>query len=41
MNDDELTTAVKASVTDVHMTIPADQIISRSHAIRNRRRIPA
>jgi len=40
MNDDELTTAVKASVTDVHMTIPADQIISRSHAIRNRRRIP-
>lgn len=40
MNDDELATAVKASVTDVYMTIPADQIISRSHAIRNRRRIP-
>jgi hypothetical protein len=40
MNDDELATAVKASVTDVHMTIPAKQIISRSHAIRNRRRIP-
>ena len=40
MNDDELATVVKASVTDVHMTIPADQIISRSHAIRNRRRIP-
>ena len=40
MNDDELTTMVKASVTDVHMTIPAEQIISRSRAIRNRRRIP-
>ncbi len=40
MNDDELATVVKASVTDVHMTIPADQIISRSHAIRKRRRIP-
>ena len=40
MNDDELATVVKASVTDVHMTIPAEQIISRSHAIRNRRRIP-
>jgi hypothetical protein len=40
MNDDELTTAVKASVIDVHMTIPAEQIISRSRAIRNRRRIP-
>ena len=40
MNDDELTTLVKASVTDVHMTIPAEQIISRSRAIRNRHRIP-
>lgn len=40
MNDDELATVVKASVTDVHMTIPAEQIISRSQAIRNRRRIP-
>ena len=40
MNDDELATAVKASVTDVHMTIPAEQIISRSRAIRNRHRIP-
>ena len=40
MNDDELTTMVKASVTDVHMTIPAEQITSRSRAIRNRRRIP-
>jgi len=40
MNDDELATVVKASVADVHMTIPAEQIISRSRAIRNRRRIP-
>lgn len=39
MNDDELITAVRASVTDVHMTIPAEQIISRSRAISNRRRI--
>ena len=41
MNDDELITVVKESVTDVHMTIPAEQIISRSHAIRTRRRIPS
>jgi hypothetical protein len=40
MNDDELTTAVKESVTGVHMTIPADQIVRRSHAIRARRRVP-
>jgi hypothetical protein len=40
MNDDELITAVKESVTDVHMTIPAEQIVSRSRAIRTRRRIP-
>jgi hypothetical protein len=41
MNDDELTTAVKESVTGIHMNIPAQQIISRSRAIRARRRIPA
>jgi hypothetical protein len=41
MNDDELITAVKESVTDVHMNIPAEQIVSRSRAIRARRRIPA
>src|SRR5215468_1178326 len=40
MNDDELAAAVKASVTDVHMSIPAEQIIGRGHAIRNRRRMP-
>jgi hypothetical protein len=40
MNDDELITAVKESVTDVHMNIPAEQIVSRSRAIRTRRRLP-
>jgi hypothetical protein len=40
VNDDELITAVKESVTDVHMNIPAEQIVSRSRAIRARRRIP-
>lgn len=39
MNDDELITAVKESVANAHMTIPAEQIISRSRAIRTRRRI--
>lgn len=41
MNDDELATAVQESVTGVHMTIPADQIVRRSRAIRARRRVPA
>jgi hypothetical protein len=45
MNDElitgELIAAVKESVTGVHMTIPAEQITSRSRAIRARRRIPA
>ena len=41
MNDDELTTVVKESVTGVHMAIPADQIVRRSRAIRARRRVPA
>ncbi len=41
MNDDELITAVKESVTGVHMDIPAGQIVSRGRAIRARRRIPA
>jgi hypothetical protein len=40
MNDDELITAVKESVTGVRMNIPAEQIVSRSRAIRTRRRIP-
>jgi hypothetical protein len=40
MNDDELVTTVRQSVTGVHMTIPAEQIVGRSRAIRARRRIP-
>lgn len=41
MNDDELITTVRESVTGVHMTIPEEQIASRSRAIRARHRIPA
>jgi hypothetical protein len=41
MNDDELITTVRESVTGVHMTIPEEQIVSRSRTIRARRRIPA
>jgi hypothetical protein len=41
MNNDELITMVRESVTGVHMTIPEEQIVSRSAAIRARRRIPA
>jgi len=40
MNDDELITAVRESVTGVHMDTPAARIVSRGHAIRARRRIP-
>ncbi|MGO9082960.1 MAG: hypothetical protein ACLQDY_28690 [Streptosporangiaceae bacterium] len=41
MNNDELITTVRESVTDMHMTIPEEQIVSRSRAIRARRRVPA
>jgi hypothetical protein len=41
MNDDELITAVRESVTGVHMAIPEEQIVSRSRAIRARHRVPA
>jgi len=41
MNNDELITTVRESVTGVHMTIPEEQIVSRSRTIRARRRIPA
>jgi hypothetical protein len=34
MNDQELMTAVRQSVRDVHMDVPAEQILSRSRAIR-------
>jgi hypothetical protein len=40
MNDNELVIAVKEAVTGVHMQVPAEQIMSRSRAIRARRRIP-
>jgi hypothetical protein len=40
MNDNELITAVKESVTGVHMHVPTEQIMRRSRAIRARRRIP-
>jgi hypothetical protein len=40
MTDDELATAVRESVTSVHMTIAAEQIVSRSRTIRTRRRMP-
>ena len=41
MNDDELSTMVHESVTDVHSATPIAQIISRGRAVRARRRAPA
>ena len=40
MNDDELITAVREQRNKVPMTTPVEQIISRGHAVRARRRIP-
>jgi hypothetical protein len=40
MKDDELITAVKESVTNVHMNIPVEQIVKRSRSLRARRLIP-
>jgi hypothetical protein len=40
MNDNELSTAVRESVADVHSATPVAQIISRGRAVRARRRIP-
>jgi hypothetical protein len=40
MNDDELLTAVRDSFTGVHSATPVEQIVSRSRAVRARRRIP-
>jgi hypothetical protein len=37
--DDQLTTAVKKSLAEFEMTIPEDQIISRGHSARARRRV--
>ena len=41
MNDNELITTVRASLTGVHMAVPEEQIARRSRTIRARRRIPA
>jgi hypothetical protein len=41
MNDNELSTMVRESVTDVHSATPIAQIISRGRAVRARRRAPA
>jgi hypothetical protein len=35
MNDQELITAVRQSVHEVHMNVPTEQIVSRSRAIRS------
>ena len=40
MNDGQLMTAVKESLTGVHMNTPTEQIVSRGRAMRARRRIP-
>jgi hypothetical protein len=40
MNDNELMTAVRESFTGVHSPTPVEQIVSRSRAVRARRRIP-
>lgn len=40
MTDEELATAVRESVTSVHMTTPAEEITTRGRTIRTRRRVP-
>jgi hypothetical protein len=40
MNDNELITAVRESVADIHSATPVAQIINRGRAVRARRRIP-
>jgi len=40
MNDDELITALRESFAGVRATTPVEQIVSRSRAVRARRRIP-
>jgi hypothetical protein len=40
MNDDELLTMVREQRTKVPMTLPVEQVVSRGHALRARRRIP-
>lgn len=40
MNDDELITAIRRQRGSVQMATPVEQIISRGHAVRSRRRLP-
>lgn len=40
MNDDELITAIRQQRGSVQMATPVEQIISRGHAVRSRRRLP-
>ena len=40
MNDNELSTAVLESVSDIHSATPVDRIIRRGHTVRARRRFP-
>jgi hypothetical protein len=40
MNDDDLIIAVRDSFTDLHSATPVERIVSRSRAVRARRRIP-
>ena len=40
MNDDELITAVRDSFTGVRSATPVERIVSRSRAVRARRRVP-
>ena len=40
MNDSELSSMVRESVAGIHASTPVDQVISRGHAIRARRRVP-
>lgn len=39
MNDDDLTTAVREPLADVHLTTPLDEITRRGKALRNHRRL--
>jgi hypothetical protein len=40
MNDSEVMTAVRDSLSDVHTATPVEQIVRRGRAVRARRRIP-
>ena len=41
MNDDDLITVVRESFADVHSATPVERIVTRSRAVRVRRRVPA